>query len=146
MSGAASDGGGPFGWRRWLPRAVFESVLIVFSVFLAMALSQWAEDRRTARRVDEARRFFAEEIALNCDRLTSLGLLPFHLKLSGEVQAALAADTPERAVDAAFRRGVRPMIFRDAVWRSLSAGELRESASELKDTIGEVAKKKELEG
>ena len=128
MTDAAPDrSGGLFGWRRWLPRAVFESVLIVFSVFLALALSQWADDRRTARRVDEARRFFADEIALNCNRLASPDLLPHHLRLRDEVQAALDAGRPEQAVEAAFRTGVRPMIFRDAVWRSLSAGELLES-------------------
>ena len=118
---------GPLGWRRWLPRAVFESALIVFSIFLGLALSQWAEDRRTVRRVKEARGFFAEEIVLNCRRLAEPGSLPYHRQLLREVQAALDAGQPARAEAAAFRKGVRPMLFRDAVWRSLSSGELLES-------------------
>ena len=114
-------------WRRWLPQAVFESALIVFSLVLALAMSQWVQDRRTARRVEEARGFFAEEIALNCRRLASPDSMPFHRRLLGEVHAAIEAGEPARAEEAAFRRGVRPTLFRDAVWRSLSSGELLEN-------------------
>ncbi len=48
-------------WRRWAPRAVFESLLIVFSVILALGLTNWAEDRRTEHRVAEMRQFLIAE-------------------------------------------------------------------------------------
>ena len=118
---------GRFGWRRWLPQAVFESVLIVLSLVLALAMSRWVEDRRTAERVEEARGFFAEEIALNCRRLAAPDSMQFHRRLLSEVAAAVEAGEPAKAEAAAFRRGVRPTLFRDAVWRSLSSGELLES-------------------
>lgn len=45
-------------WRRWGPRALFEGALIVFSVILALALTNWAEDRKIDAEVAEARAFF----------------------------------------------------------------------------------------
>lgn len=37
-------------WRSWLPRALFESVLIVLSVLLALALDEWRRGRQ--QRID----------------------------------------------------------------------------------------------
>ena len=119
--------GGRFGWRRWLPQAVFESVLIVFSLLLALALGQWTQDRRTRERVQEARGFFAEEIALNCRTLQADRYLPHHERLLAATKAAMDSGRPEDAQEAAFRTGVHPMLFHDAVWRSLSTGDLVES-------------------
>ena len=127
---APDPGGGLFGWRRWMPRAVFESVLIVFSVFLALALSQWAEDRRTAERVEAARGFFAEEIRGNRDRVRSDFHLPHHERL----RARLAQVPGEGPLDAAalanarspLQTGMHPVRFRDAVWRSVSQSDLLE--------------------
>lgn len=55
----------------WWPRALAESLLIVFSVVLALAVSEWADGRRTAARVAEMRGFLIEEIRANRTLLTS---------------------------------------------------------------------------
>lgn len=68
----------PHGWRSWLPRVLAESVLIVFSVLLALGVDQWREDRALAREVAEARAAFANEMHDNRDLLTSDRYHPHH--------------------------------------------------------------------
>ncbi len=122
--------GGAFGWRSWAPRALFESVLIVFSVFLALALDQWAEDRRTARRVEAIRGFFVEEIQANRNLVASEAHLPHHRRLRSNLrEVPKSGPLDERAVALArspLQTGVHPVLFQDAVWRSLSQSQLLE--------------------
>src|SRR5918997_6696314 len=61
----------PHGWRSWLPRVLAESVLVVFSVVLALGVDQWREDRKLAREVVDARTAFASEVRGNRDLVTS---------------------------------------------------------------------------
>lgn len=115
-------------WRRWLPRALFESGLIVFSVVLALALTNWAEERRTAHEVAQIRAFFIEEIRANRAVLQSDPILPHHRRLreifsrvgDGEVTQAQAT----AAYGAVFRTGIHVAPLRDAVWRSAETGDL----------------------
>ncbi|HEY0052540.1 MAG TPA: hypothetical protein VGB49_03925 [Caulobacteraceae bacterium] len=113
-------------WRRWLPRAVFEAMLIVLSLLLALWLSEWQEDRRTAERVAEARRHVIAEIRRNRAIVASDAFLPHHERLRRELDQALLTPggDPERAFRALFASGVHFAPFRDAVWRSISASDL----------------------
>lgn len=120
-------------WRRWLPRAVFESLLIVFSVVLAMALTNWAEERRTAHRVAEMRGFLIQEIRTNRAELGSDYYIPHHQRLKnafgqagGRPDATVTRRGAEPAITALFSGGVHMMIPGDAVWSSISAGDLFE--------------------
>ena len=123
----------PHGWRSWLPRVLAESVLIVFSVLLALALDEWREDREVAREVAEARTAFANEMRGNRDLLTSDRYHPHHRAMWGHFRAlAEAADAQDqRRLDELnvitlekYSNGVWPTPLRDAVWRSLSASEI----------------------
>lgn len=120
-------------WRRWLPRATFESVLIVFSVVLALALTNWAEDRRTAHRVAEMRGFLRAEIQANRDMLSGEDYLPHHVALKQGFAAVMGAPgDPVRsgkarpAVEALFRTGLHQAPVRDTVWTSVASGDLLE--------------------
>lgn len=113
----------------WLGRAVFESLLIVFSLLLAVALNNWNEDRQVSERVEQTRAFFAQEVHGNRARLASEEYLPHHLRLHRELTAALNARPAHgaavrAALEETFRTGVHPFQPRDAVWRSASAGGL----------------------
>ena len=114
--------------REWMPRAVFEAVLITFGLLAALAVNGWNEDRQRAERIAEARRFFAEEIRANNDRLASPRYLPHHEALYRSLDAFSRIETPTGADRAAafapFENGVRPAFFRDSVWRSVSMGDL----------------------
>lgn len=129
-------GRGRSGWtavRRWAPRAVFESVLIVFSVFLALWLSQWAEDRRTAERVDDIRGFLAQEMRANRASLTDDFYLPHHDRLkrdfsraAGRQADAVDPDATRVAMQNLLASGYHPPQLKNAVWTSVSSGELIE--------------------
>lgn len=115
-------------WRRWLPRATFESVLIVFSVVLALMLADWADRRRTAAEVAEVRTFFIEEIRANRALLLSDSILPHHRRLHTAFGTAAQGEaTQEKAMQAyrqMFRTGIHVAPLRDAVWRSAETGDL----------------------
>lgn len=115
----------------WFGRAVFESLLIVFSLLLALALNDWAADRRMQGRVEEARGFFLQELQANRAALLRDDRLPHHQRLTGALNDFLAIERPAPADGArlarAFNRGINPAFFRDAVWRSVSGGEVMEN-------------------
>ncbi|HEV7227776.1 hypothetical protein [Brevundimonas sp.] len=116
-------------WRRWGPRAVFESLLIVFSVVLALALTNWAEQRRVAAEVAEARAFFIAEIRANRAILVGDPILPHHRRLRGAFNDAASLPAPTvgdamRAYGAMFETGLHVPPLRDAVWRSVQTGDL----------------------
>lgn len=116
-------------WRRWGPRAVFESLLIVFSVVLALGLTNWAEQRKVATEVAEARAFFIAEIRANRAILLDDSILPHHRRLRTVFSEAAALPRPTqadamRAYGAMFQTGLHVPPLRDAVWRSTQTGEL----------------------
>ena len=123
----------PHGWRSWLPRVLAESVLIVFSVLLALAVDEWRDERELAREVAEARMAFANEKRGNRDLLTSDRYHPHHKAMWAHFRAlGQAADAQDEArlaeldviTKEKFSNGVWPTPLRDAVWRSLSQSEI----------------------
>lgn len=121
-------------WRRWLPRAVFESVLIVFSLLLALALTGWVEDRRTAHRVAEMRGFLIQEIRANRDELRLPYYVPHHERLKlgfaragGMPNMTVTRRSAEPAITALFGGGGLHLAApQDAVWTSVSSSDLFE--------------------
>ncbi len=116
-------------WRRWAPRAVFESLLVVFSLILALGLTNWAEDRETAERVREARAYLVAEIAANRAVLVGDQYLPHHRRLNSLFSEASNAERPTQqqampAFEALFETGIHVAPLRDAVWRSASSSGL----------------------
>lgn len=123
----------PHGWRSWLPRVLAESVLIVFSVLLALAVDEWRDDRELAREVQEARAAFATEIRGNRDLLNSDKFHGHHERMWAHYRLmSEAADSGDlarldelHAIEVKeFGNGVWPTPLRDAVWRSLSQSDL----------------------
>ncbi len=119
----------PNGWRSWLPRVLAESVLVVFSVLLALGVDQWREDRELAREVAEARAAFANEIRGNRDLLTSNQFHGHHQRMWAHYRAlsdAWKANDEARLAELNaitnkdFSNGVWPTPLRNAVWRSFS--------------------------
>ena len=110
-----------------------ESVLIVFSVLLALGVDEWREDRELQQEVREARAAFAGEIRGNRDLLRDNRYLPHHRAMWTHYRAmAEAADAGNEARLAEleaernrrFNTGIWPTPLRDSVWRSLSQSDL----------------------
>lgn len=113
-------------WKGWGPRAAFESLLIVFSVVLALTLADWAEDRKTAERVREARAYLVAEISTNRALLAGDAFLPHHRRLGERFSEAgqLERPTAQQAMPAfraLFETGIHVAPLRDSVWRSTSS-------------------------
>jgi hypothetical protein len=53
----------------WLPRVLFESVLIVVSILLALYLDEWRDDRQDAENIENALANFVSEIQQNRARV-----------------------------------------------------------------------------
>ncbi|HEX8281672.1 MAG TPA: hypothetical protein VF551_09855 [Chthoniobacterales bacterium] len=105
--------------RRWLPRALFEALLIVVSILVALAVDEWRDHRARSARADEARAIFAHEIESNRALLQSPSYLPHHSRLQAEYQELTSAGSDQPG--SLFESGVHPAPLRDAAWRSFSA-------------------------
>jgi hypothetical protein len=106
--------------RRWLPRALFESGLIVLSILLALAVNEWRDDRTRAASIAEARRLFANELAGNRALLLSDAILPHHKRLQAEYAKLVEANSTSQGP--VFETGVHPALLRDAAWHSFAIG------------------------
>src|SRR5215217_9205535 len=81
------EGAGPFAtlrssrprWPEWASRALFESALIVFSVFLGLALNEWADQRRQAAHARVALTAIVAEVQAN--RGSLVGASEFHRQI-----------------------------------------------------------------
>lgn len=120
-------------WPAWAPRALAESLLIVFSVVLALAVSEWAQARRTAARVAEMRGYLIAEIRSNRALLARDAYLPHHARLkqmfgraTGRPGTPVSRARAEPALRALFKTGLHQSSLQDAVWTSISSGDLLE--------------------
>jgi len=106
--------------RRMLPRLFLESLLIILSVLVALAVNDWRAGRERRTRTAEARQAFAREISANREQLASDQILPHHRRL----QAIYRKAVDENAADpgALFDTGLHPPALRDAAWRAFSGG------------------------
>jgi len=103
---------------RWLPRALFESVFIVLSILLALAVNEWRDKQARVTRAAEVRTAFANEIRANRDLLLSDPILPHHKRLEAEYRRL--SETGSAEAGTVFDTGVHPAPLRDATWRSFS--------------------------
>ena len=56
----------------WLPRALVESVLIVVSILLALALDEWREDQEIQELIDRSIINFVNEVTQNRSRIVDV--------------------------------------------------------------------------
>jgi hypothetical protein len=117
------------GWRRWFVRALFESALIVVSIVAALAVNEWRDRRDLEEQVRAARVAFAHEIRSNNESLVSEKTgVPYHKRLLVRYREISARPTLTAAdlqpIYDEFGGGVNMLRLREAVWRSLSGGDV----------------------
>lgn len=80
------------GWRRWLPRALFEAGLIVLSVLLAFAVDEWRQTR--ARRERASHALAAIRAELDSNRVLVQRARVHHRAVADTVARYVAAGAP----------------------------------------------------
>lgn len=79
-------------WRAWLPRMLVESLLIVFSVLVALAVDEWRDERQRRDRAERAMRSIAAELRQN--RSNVARALANHRAMADSVSAYAARRQP----------------------------------------------------
>lgn len=107
--------------REALPRIAVESVLIVFTVLLALAVNEWREGRRQAQVVDRAIENVRNEIEHNKAEVEQT--LPYHNELIEAVSDWMERDepggrAPVETLKELAPRGLFPPLLKDAAWES----------------------------
>ena len=104
--------------RSWLSDLIVQPFMIILSILAALAVNNWQESRATAKRVEEARTAFVNEISANKQLLLSNDYLPHHRRL--QVDYKKAAEEGASDQHTFFDTGVHPVPLRDSAWRMLS--------------------------
>jgi type II secretory pathway pseudopilin PulG len=107
--------------RSSLPKLLMESVLIVFSVLLALGVDEWREKRQTQQRVDQALESFAREIQRNQQSVRKV--LPYHERLQRHF-SKLSLTRVQKVSDLQQMegfQGFQTLELEDAAWQTATA-------------------------
>lgn len=107
----------------WLLRVSIESLLIVLSILLALAVDEWREGRSNEALARQSLQIFAREIEQNLAMMNDA--VPYHMGLQ-QVVAEMAADA-DRVVDVqSILEGLQPIILQNTAWETaLATGAFR---------------------
>jgi hypothetical protein len=110
----AEHGGTP----EWLLRITIESLLIVLSILLALAVDGWRDSRHNHQVAVQSLQIFEREIKANQARIEDG--VPYHIGLRDVV--AGMADDPERATEVrGIVEGLEPAVLLSTAWETALA-------------------------
>lgn len=102
----------------WILKAMVESVLVVGSILLALAVDEWAEEQEYARLADQSLSIFEQEIVANQRRLEDAA--PFHqgiLQVVGQMRFAPPAEIDLQSV----MEGLQSPVMLNTAWETALA-------------------------
>jgi hypothetical protein len=102
----------------WLLRVFVESVLIVISILLALAVDQWRESSNNRHLAQQSLEIFQREIRQNLAKLEDA--LPFHQGMRNVV-AGMAAGPEEGADLQTLMEGLEPLVLQNTAWETALA-------------------------
>ena len=107
----------------WLLRVSIESLLIMLSILLALAVDEWRESRSYQELARQSLQIFAQEIEPNLAMMNDV--VPYHVGLQ-QVVAEMAAE-PDRVVDVhSIMEGLQPTVLLNTAWETaLATGAFR---------------------
>jgi hypothetical protein len=108
--------------RSWLPRAMFESSLIVFSVLLALALNEWRAGAAQRDRVAQAMAAIRSELEEN--RRLVLDAREYHTTISTGFRAAANAGAEPPEMEGMDRGLAAPALVLRNAWESAQQADL----------------------
>ncbi|HEX6134093.1 MAG TPA: hypothetical protein VFZ24_09020 [Longimicrobiales bacterium] len=127
VADAPADGSAPRSRRsstpEWLLRVSVESLLIVMSILLALAVDEWREGRNYQELAQHSLEIFGREIEQNLAMLSEI--VPYHVGLR-DVVTDMAAH-PDRVVDVhSILEGLEPTVLQNTAWETaLATGSFR---------------------
>lgn len=104
----------------WLPRVMFESMLIVVSILFALYLDEWRDDRQDAENIEDALAYFVSEIQLNRARVEDAA--PFNQGLRHVLsrrQEVHAIESVETFVN--IFESYNPVVLQSTAWETAIA-------------------------
>lgn len=108
--------------REWILKALVESLLVVGSILLALAVDEWSEERENAELADQSLGIFEQEILRNQARLEDVA--PFHRGMRDLVDQ-MRLDPPAVADLRGVTEGIQAPVLLNTAWEtSLATGAL----------------------
>jgi hypothetical protein len=104
----------------WLPRVLFESMLIILSILVALGLDEWRDDRQDAENIEQALMNFIGEVQLNRARVDDAA--PFNqglrhvLNRRQEVKAIESVATFINIIES-----YNPVVLQSTAWETAIA-------------------------
>lgn len=104
----------------WLPRVMFESMLIVVSILFALYLDEWRDDRQDAENIEDALAYFVSEIQQNRARVEDAA--PFNQGL----RHVLSRRQEVRAIESVATfinifESYNPVVLQSTAWETAIA-------------------------
>lgn len=102
----------------WLLRALVESVFVVGSILLALAVDEWAENRDFAELADQSLGIFEQEILQNRNRIEDG--LPYHQGIR-DVLGQMRLTQPPVVDLRSIMEGLEPPVLLSTAWETALA-------------------------
>ena len=105
-------------FNSWLGQIIFESFLIVLSILAALAFSEWQEEQREARLVEQSMRAFQQEIKHNRQWIEAS--YPYLQGIKTVVTEVQAGNMPLKTNE--FRQmvdAIQMVVLRESTWATV---------------------------
>lgn len=107
---------------RWILKGIVESVFVVGSILLALAVDEWAQDQEYAELADQSLGIFEREIRRN--RESVIDGMPYHTGIR-DFLGGMRVETSAPAELASIMEGLTPPVLLNTAWEtSLATGAL----------------------
>lgn len=101
-------------WRRWLPRLVVESVVVVFSILLALVVNEWRQERTREARKERSMDAIRMELAHNYRALQEVH--PYHTQLADTLRQLVNRGAESVSPGIRPRGWILPVDLVSAAW------------------------------
>lgn len=103
---------------RWILKGIVESVFVVGSILLALAVDEWAQDQEYAQLADQSLGIFEREIRRN--RESVVDGVPYHTGIR-DFLAAMRVETSDPSQLSAIMEGLNPPVLLNTAWETALA-------------------------
>lgn len=109
----------PIRWKRWMPRLAVESVVVVFSILLALVVNEWRQEREQAERSQRAKEAIRAELLHNHRQLARVH--PYHDRLADTLRILSAGGVSSVEPGVRPKGWIRNVDLVSAAWDAAAA-------------------------